>query len=201
MGSFSGSTSFSKSRSKSKSRSTQDIWGEQSPFLTDLYQRGADLMKNFQPQQFSMGNTMQAYNQQINPQMNPYLDAMTAQYTQALGQLDNATGAGAVQAGVFGGGRQGVEQALNQQNIGNQIGNFLGSQYQSDQARAAAALNLAPQLQGMQFANNPQLQELQALQGYGGLIGGPTVLTQQRAKSRSRSFGFGTSSGGSIASK
>lgn len=185
MGSISGSKQSSGSTAK------QSVWGEQSPFLQDLYQRGADLVSNFQPQQFNMQPTMQAYNQQLNPQMNPHLDAMTAQYTQGLGQLDNATGGGAAQAGVFGGGRQGVEQALNQQNVGNQMGQFLGNQYQADMARSTTALSMAPQMQGMQFANDPQLQQQQMLQGQAGLIGSPTVLSKAKSSGSGSSSSFG----------
>jgi hypothetical protein len=184
MGSLSGS------KSRSKNSMSQEVWGAQSPFLQDLYRRGADLVNQFQPQQFDMGNTMQAYNQQINPQMNPHLGAMTQQYTQALGQLDNASGAQAAQAGVFGGGRQGVEQHLNQQNIGNQLGNFLGGQYQSDMNRSAQTLGMAPQLQQMQFMNNPYTQQQSALQGYAGMIGGPTTLASSSGKGKSGSFGL-----------
>ena len=183
------------SKGSSRSGASQSVWGDQSPFLNDLYQRGANLINQFQPQNFDMGSTMQAYNQQLNPQMNPYLDQMTAQYTQALGQLDNQTGAGAAAAGVFGGGRQGVEQSLNQQNIGNQLGNFLGAQYQADQARSISALSMAPQLQQMQFMNNPQMQQQTALQNYAGLIGSPTVLGSSSGKSRNRGFGLATKGG------
>lgn len=167
MASFSGS--YSKSRNNATS--TDSVWGGQSPFLQDLYQRGADLINN---PTFGQDELAQGYQQHINPQMNPYLQAMTGQYQQALGQLDNQTGAGAAQAGVFGGGRQGVEQYLNQQNIGNQLGNFLGNQYQADQSRSLDALSMAPQAQ------------FGALQGYAGLIGGPTVLNRSKSKAVAR---------------
>ena len=182
MGSISGG------RSRNSSSAQQSVWGEQSPFLRDLYQRGADLLNQYQPQQFNMQPAMQAWQQGLNPQMNPHLDAMTSQYTQALGQLDQASGRGAVAAGVFGGGRQGVEQALNQQNIGNQIGNFLGNQYQSDMARSMTALSMAPQ---MQMLSNPILQQQQVLQNQAGILGGPTVLGSSSGSGRSKSFGFG----------
>ena len=171
MGSLSGS--------KSGSSASQSVWGGQSPFLLDLYQRGADLMQNFQPDQ----GAMQANQQMMNPQMNPHLGAMQSQFGQALGQLDNQTGGAAAGAGVFGGGRQGVEQHLNQQNVGNQMGNFLGNQYQADQARAMTAISMAPGL-------SAQGQQMGALQGYGNVVGGPTVLGQSGSRSRSSSFGL-----------
>jgi hypothetical protein len=176
MGSFSGS--YSKSRNKTNSSTS--VWGDQSPFLMDLYRRGAELVGQYDPEP-----NMQALQGHINPQMNPYLGQMTQQYTQALGQLDNATGGAAAAQGVFGGGRQGVEQHLNQQNIGNQVGNFLGNQYQADQARSMTALSMAPQVQ------------FGGLQGYAGLLGSPTVLAQSKGRGIARSG----STSGSVMSK
>ncbi|MGI9309106.1 MAG: hypothetical protein ACR2P6_07580 [Gammaproteobacteria bacterium] len=112
---------------------------------------------------------MQAWGQQLQPQMNPHLGAMTEQYGRSLDQLDTRTGASAALSGVFGGGRQGVEQHLNQENIGNQMGNFLGAQYQSDMNRAQGALGMAPQMLGL----SPYQQTQQALANYGNLIGRP----------------------------
>ena len=102
--------------SKSKSNQRSQVWGEQSPFLTDLYQRGADLLNNFQPDMSIQQPAQAAWQQQLNPQMNPHLQAMQSHYGRSLGQLDQATGVSAVGTGTFGGGRQGVEQHLNQQN-------------------------------------------------------------------------------------
>ncbi len=167
--------------SKKGSKASTSVWGGQSPFLADLYQRGADIMNNYQPQNMQMVN--QAYQNQLNPQMNPYLSQMTAQYGQALGQLDNQTGGAAAAAGVFGGGRHGVEQHLNQQNIGNQMGNFLGNQYQADMARSMTALSMAPQMQNLNSG-------MGMLQNYGQLIGGPTVLSSATSRGKSRGFGI-----------
>lgn len=172
--------SLNRNRSSQGSFAQQSVWGGQSPFLMDLYQRGADLVNQNQPDP----NVTQAFQNHLQPQMNPYLGQMTQQYTQALGQLDNATGGAAASAGVFGGGRQGVEQYLNQQNIGNQVGNFLGNQYQADQARSMTALSMAPQM-------TPFGQQMGALQQYGNVLGGPTVLSQAESSGRTRSGGFG----------
>lgn len=174
MGSFSGS--YAKNRQKTDSQDS--VWRGQSPFLMDLYQRGADMMANYQA-------PMQALHGQMNPQGNPYMQQMVGQYQQALGQLDNQTGGAAAAAGVFGGGRHGVEQHLNQQNIGNQLGNFMGNQYQADQSRALSAIGMAP---GVQFGG---------LQNYGQLLGGPTVLNQSKQRGIARS----ASASGSYMSK
>lgn len=168
----------SMSRSKSRSKSQASVWDEQSPFLTDLYQRGADLINTYQPNQ----QAEQAWQNQLQPQMNPYLGAMTQQYQQSLGQLDNATGRAAAAAGMFGGGRHGVEQSLNQQNIGNQLGNFLGNQYQSDMARSMTALSMTPQMTSFG-------QQMGALQQYGGLIGGPAILGKSSSSGSRAGFG------------
>ena len=174
------------SSSRSRSRNQSSVWGEQSPFLMDLYQRGANLLNQFQPNTQIPAAAQAAWQQQLTPQMNPYLDQMTSQYTQALGQLDNQTGMGAAGAGVYGGGRQGVEQHLNQQNIGNQVGNFLGSQYQADQARSMTALSMAPQMLGL----DPYQQQQGALNNFAGIIGRPTVLGSGSSSGRSNSFGL-----------
>lgn len=172
--------SLSKSKSRQGSSAQTSVWGEQSPFLVDLYQRGADLINQYQPDP----GVTQAFQNNLQPQMNPYLSQMTSQYQQALGQLDNQVGGAAAAAGVFGGGRHGVEQHLNQQNIGNQIGNFLGNQYQSDMARSMTALSMAPQI-------TPFGQQMTALGQYGSVIGGPTVLSQASSSGKGRKAGFG----------
>ena len=184
-----GSLSKSSGESQTQSKARQTVWGEQSPFLIDLYQRGADLLSNYRPHQGIRRDSREAWQNMLNPQMNPHLDAMTAQYTQALGQLDNQTGAAAAGAGVFGGGRQGVEQFLNQQNIGNQLGNFLGSQYQADMGRSMQALQMTPMVNQM----TGRMQRLQMLNQIGGLMGDPTVLSRAKSTGSSSedSFGFG----------
>lgn len=164
MGSISGGSGGSSQKSR--------IWRGQRPFLRDLYSQGQQMLQGYDAQP-----ALDALQQQMNPQMNPYLGAMTNQYTQALGQLDQASGRGAAAAGVFGGGRQGVEQYLNQQNIGNQVGNFLGNQYQADQARAMTAINMAPNLPFAPLAN------------YASILGGPAILGE--GSSSNRNFGFG----------
>lgn len=166
--------------SKSKSSQTSEVWGDQSPFLTDLYQRGADLLNTFEPvgDQGFQQPAQQAWQQQLNPQMNPHLQAMQSHYGQSLGQLDQRTGVGAVGTGTFGGGRQGVEQHLNQQRIGDQMGTFLGNQYQADMNRAQGALGMAPTLQQMFLQTQPYQQQQGALAGYANLLGAPTVLGQ-----------------------
>lgn len=173
------------SRTKTRSKSTADVWGGQSPYLLDLYRRGQEMLDGFQPNTSVTDPAMQAWQNQLNPQGNPYLQQMTSQYSQALGQLDQRTGMQAAAGGVYGGGRQGVEQHLNQQNIGNQMGNFMGAQYQADMNRAQGALGMAPQMLGM----TPYGQQQQALAQYGNLIGRPTVLGQ--SSSSGSGFGLG----------
>ena len=114
------------SMSNDRSSSSSSVWGGQSPFLRDLYQRGRSLTNNFQPDTQISGAATNAWQQQLQPQQNPYLNDMTQVYRDQLGQLDQGSGRGAAAAGVFGGGRQGVEQSLNQQNVGSQMGQFLG---------------------------------------------------------------------------
>lgn len=187
---------FNFGRSKSKTDSSTRVWEAQSPFLRDVYQRGQNLLNQFQPDMAAYGPAMQAWQAQLNPQMNPYLNQMTQVYRDQLGQLDNQTGMNAVGGGVYGGGRQGVEQFLNQRNVGNQMGQFLGSQYQADMNRANQALGMAPMMMGM----NPYNQQQSALQGYASLIGDPTILSRSKGRSRSSSFGLSDFGGASLLS-
>jgi hypothetical protein len=174
--------------SKNRSNQSSSVWGDQSPFLTDLYQRGADLLDTFQPDQSVIQPAQQAWQQQLNPQMNTHLQAMQNQYGQALGQLDQRTGMNMAGAGTFGGARHGVEQHLNQQNIGNQMGNFLGGQYQADMNRAQGALGMSGLMQSMQ----PYQQQAGALQNYASIIGNPTVLGQGSSSGRRMGLGIGS---------
>lgn len=176
----------SMSKTDSSSKQASNVWGQQSPYLLDLYQRGADLLGQFQPNQSVTDPAMAAWQQQLQPQGNPHLEAMTAQYQQALGQLNQSAGGQAAGAGVYGGARHGVQQHLNQQNIGNQLGNFMGAQYQADMNRAQGALQMAPQMLGM----TPYGQQQAALQNYAGLIGRPTVLGSGSSKSSGGSLGI-----------
>ncbi len=175
------------SKGSQKSKTTSDVWGGQSPYLLDLYRRGNEMLGGFQPDTSITDPAIQAWQNQLNPQGNPYLQQMTSQYQQALGQLDQGTGMQAAGGGVYGGGRQGVEQHLNQQNIGNQLGNFMGAQYQADQSRAMQALGMSGQMLGM----TPQAQQQQALAQYANLIGRPTVLGQSSGQGSTFGLGIG----------
>ena len=117
---------------------------------------------------------MQAWGQQLNPQMNPYMDQMAAKYGQQLGQANMATGGQAGLAGQRGGGRQGVAEHLNTQQYANNMGQFMGQQYQGDMNRASQALGMTGSMMGL----DPNQQQWGNLQQYGNLLGSPTVLGQ-----------------------
>jgi hypothetical protein len=157
-----------------RSSDTSDVWSGQSQFLTDLYQQGANQLGNFQPNQQVPGMAMDAWQQQLNPQMNPHLDQMSSYFGQQLGQANQMSGGEAGLTGGYGGGRHGVANHLNQQQYGNNMGNFLGQQYQGDMNRQQQAVGQAPMMMGM----DPQQQQNQQMQQYKGLLGNPTVLGQ-----------------------
>jgi hypothetical protein len=170
---------------KARSQGSSSVWQAQSPYLESLYQQAQTNLAQFQPDNNIGSQAMQSWQNQINPQGNPYLQSTVDQYRQNLGQLDMQTGGQAALTGGYGGGRQGVEQALNQQNVGNQLGQFMGQQYQADMNRASTALGQGQTVLGLQ----PWQQQNQALGQYSGLIGAPTVLDQNSMQSSGKNFG------------
>jgi len=179
MGSLSGS------KSKSNSQASSDVWAGMAPFLTDLYGRGQALMDQYQPNDALAQQGQQAWGNMVNPQGNPYLDQMAGRFNQQLGQLNQQSGGQAALTGGYGGGRQGVAEALNTQNVSDQMGQFYGQQYQQDQNRALGAL------QGGYQQYDPNQQMMNMLGQYGGLIGGPHNTTKSNSSSSSKSMGVG----------
>ena len=169
----------------SSGSNTSTVWGGQSPFLEQLYQQGADQLGQFQPQTQVPGQAMQAWGQQLQPQANPYLQDMTQVYRDQLGQANQQTGGQAGLTGGYGGGRQGVAEHLNQQAYSQNVGSFLGNQYQGDMNRAQGALGMTGQMMGM----DPQQQQMNQLGQYSQILGGPTVLGEGSTKSSG--FGVG----------
>jgi hypothetical protein len=178
-----------------------EVWGGQAPFLESLYSQGADLYQNFQPTQSGVpGQAQSVWNQQLTqqPGQNPYLDAMASQYQDQLGAMNQNTGGQAGLTGGYGGGRQGVLESQNQQNIGNQMGQFYGQQYQQDMNRQQQgiqnALGQTGTMYGLDRQQDPWQQQMQALQQSGALLGNPTVLGQGSSSSKQGSglaTGFG----------
>lgn len=185
MGSVSGS------KSKSQAQQSSSVWDQMAPFLTDLYTRGQGLVENFQPNQQMYGQAQQAWGQQINPQGNPYLDQMAGNFQNQLGVMNQQSGGQAGLTGGFGGGRHGVAEALNTQNVSQQMGNFYGGQYQQDQNRALGALGMGGSVLGLA----PQQQQMQNLGQYGGLIGSPVMESQGTSNSSSKAQGIGIAGG------
>lgn len=174
-------------KSSSSSRSSTRVWEAQDPFLRDMYARGAGLLDQFQP---NMG-LMDAWQNQLQPQGNPYLQQMSQFYQDQLGQMNQGTGRAAAAAGMFGGGRQGVEQSLNQQQMGTQLGQFLGNQYQSDMNRSMQALQMGNSM-------TPYGQQMGALRNFASLIGPPVMLNQSRGRSNAFNMGGGLSDFGGL---
>lgn len=170
--------------SSDRSNDTSDVWSGQSQFLSDLYQQGANQLGNFQPNTQVPGMAQEAWGQQLSGQANPNLDAMSSYYGNALGQANQQVGGEAQLTGGYGGGRHGVANHLNQQQYANNMGNFLGQQYQGDMQRQQSAIGQAPMMMGM----DPQQQQWQALQQQGSLLGNPTVLGQGSSKGSSLSI-------------
>lgn len=171
--------------SKDQSSNQSTVWGQQSPFLQDLYQQGADLYSQFTPQTAIPQQAQQAWGQQLQPQANPYLNDMTQVYRDQLGQANQQVGGQAGLTGGYGGGRQGVAEHLNQQSYASNVGSFLGQQYQGDMNRANAALGMTPQMMGL----DPQQQQMSQLGQFSQILGGPTVLGEGSSSGTSMNFG------------
>ena len=183
---MSAGTDKSNQQAQSQGTTSSNVWSEMVPFLQDLYGRGQGLVDQFQPDTQMFGQAQQAWQQQINPQGNPYLDQMAGQFQDQLGIMNQQTGGAAGLTGGFGGGRHGVAESLNVRNMGQQMGSFYGGQYQQDQNRAMGALGMGQSVLGLA----PQQQQMQNLQQYGGLIGSPVMTSQGTSTSGSKSKGL-----------
>lgn len=173
-------------KSKSETNSSQGVWGTQSPYLSDLYSQAQGALPGAQAQAGQIGQQgINAWGNMLNPQGNPYLQAMNQQGLNQIGEtyqnqilpgINNA----AMGAGSLGSSRQGIAQGLAAQGATREMGNFTtnlyGQQYQQDQNRAMGALAMLPQMQNSPWA---------ALQGYQQMIGGPTVLGSSSGRSKS----------------
>lgn len=158
--------------SKDKSNESSSVWGGQSPYLEDLFAQGQQQMQGFQPNQQVYDASMQAWQQQLSPQANPYLNDMTQVYRDQLGMANQATGGQAVLGGGYGGGRHGIAESQNQQNYNTSVGNFLGQQTQMGLQQQGQAIGQAGQMLNL----DPNQQQWGNLQQYSQLLGNPTVL-------------------------
>lgn len=175
------------SGNKSQSAASSDVWGAQSPFLQDLYQQAQSQFQNFQPNTELYGQAQQGMGNLMSGQQNPNLASYAQQFQQQLGQLNQGTGGQAGLTGGYGGGRQGVLESQNQQNVGGQMGRFYGDQYQGDQNRMLGAIQSAPGLMSL----DPYQQQQGNLNSYAGAIGGPNNLQQSRSSSKGAGAGIG----------
>ena len=179
MGSISGS--------KSGSQQDQAVNEAQAPFLQDLYQQAQTQFQDFQPNQDVYNTAQGGFNNLVSGQQNPNLAAYGSQFQNQLGALNQNTGGQAGLSNNYGGGRQGVLESQNQQNVGDQVSRFYGDQYQGDQNRVLGALGQAGNINAL----SPQQQQNQALNQYAGQIGGPTVLGSGSSSAKSAGGGIG----------
>jgi hypothetical protein len=157
-----------------QSQSEDSVWSGQSPYLQDLFARGQSQANNFQPNDQVAGGAMQAWQQQLQPEVNPYLNDMTQQFRDQLGQANQQSGGQAGLAGGYGGGRHGVANHLNQQSYQSNVGNFLGQQTDMGLQQQGQAVGQGAGVLGLQGYQ----QGAGALRDFSNLVGGPTVLNQ-----------------------
>ena len=161
-----------------RSQGSSFMWDQQQPFLQDLMQQGQQLFQQFQPNQQVAGGAMDAWQQQLNPQANPYLQDMTQVFRDQLGQANQQAGGQAGLTGGYGGGRHGVANHLNQQAYQSNLGNFLGQQTAQGLAQQGQAVGQASGVLGVQQYQ----QQNQALGDYQQRVGAPVTLDQDSSK-------------------
>jgi hypothetical protein len=176
------------------SQTTSDIWGAQQPGLQQLYAQAGQLASG-QGQYAAganqvAGQAQNAWLQQLTPGGNPYfsisVEAAINQATQGFNrEVLPALDARGVAVGQYGGARdnlaRGEAAGLFGQGLANSVAGMYSNQYSADQQRASAALGASGQIQGMQTA---------PLSTAAGIIGGPTVLSQQQALSQAQNTGY-----------
>tara|TARA_R110000824_G_scaffold123594_1_gene281564 strand:- start:1618 stop:2463 length:846 start_codon:yes stop_codon:yes gene_type:complete len=95
--------------------------------------------------------------QQINQYLNPYQSYVTDEITKQGQMMQNQLGAKAIGAGAFGGGREGVQQAVLQGETLGKVGQSLASGFQT-------ALGAAQNQQKVGLAAGQQLGQMGGLQ-------------------------------------
>lgn len=168
----------------------------QSPFLGGLRDQGQALASQqlgagSQYQQGIVNPATQAFQQHLTPQQNPFLTGQIEQGQRQIAENFNerllpGIGSGANQAGQRGGGRQGVAEGIALRDANRQSSDFaqnlLGQDFQGQQNRSLNALTFADSIGGLAFS---PLQNLQ------GILGAPTVLSQNQGGSQSQDFSTG----------
>ena len=198
-GGGSGSSSGTASSGSSGSSQSQDnVWGEQSPFLGDVYQQAQGMFNQQQPQlqqegQFAGDYTRQAQNSGMGAWQNQLSDQNVNSYTdqmkqsvardaqnaqnQMLGSMDARAAASGMSGGArhgqaIGEGMRGINDSMlsNQANIGFQA-------EEAQRGRQMQALGMSPQMAQMGSAGfDPINQQWSGVNNYAGAIGGPTTL-------------------------
>lgn len=180
-----------------QSATTSDVWGAQQPALQGLYAQAANLAGGTSAAgQGAAGVADQArgaWMNQLTPGGNPYfersvqgaIDQATRGFTEGvLPELD----ARGVAVGQYGGARdslaRGQAAGTFGEGLANQVAGMYSQQYAGDQQRALGALGLSGNVQGLYT---------QPLQTASGIIGGPTVLSQQQSSSGAQNSAYNQS--------
>lgn len=208
------SDSSSEGSSSSQTTTSQGIYGPQGDQLESLYGAAGNLFGNIQGPQGAqgqqIGNELSGVGMGFLGQTQQLADsqgqiaAQEASLASGLGnlfrdQINPAISNNAIQAGGFGGSRQGVAQGQAAGQLGQAFTEGLGDITARANAQALGA-------QGQGTASLPGLFDMgmagfnnqwSPLQQFAGLLGGPQVLTQSQGTSESSSESKGESSGSS----
>lgn len=196
-----------------------NVWGAQSPYLSDLFSKaqagmgagdgGAGRYLDAAGAGLGAGNTaLTQSNEALGRFANPGQDPMLAAYAQNLGQQFNEQFLPGLQgdaalAGGLGGSRQGIGAALGAQRAMQTLGDFTAQTYSGQQDRALqAALGMGSNAQTMQagaqgnlaLADFSRSMPWYSLGQYAGLLGAP-IMQDLGAYGTSSSTSKGKSGG------
>lgn len=184
--------SASYGQQKQDSSSQQSVWGDQAPYLKDLYARGSSMAGAPAPT-FDPG-TYGAWQSALSGQINPTTGQVIDDATREMGldfQRNVMPGIrrSAVGAGAAGGGREGIAEGLAAGEAARSI-NATRASMTNDALTAArqertAALGLSPSLMSLQaslpWANLSQFSQI---------LGSPVVLGSSESSGRGYNVGM-----------
>ena len=211
------SGSLGKSKSGQSSRSTQDVWDPQKPYLQDvmgsaqdLYGQDAGRYGTQMQEQYAgsqglqdiIGGAQQAWQSNLTPQENPYLQRAMQSAMRPITQnyqenvLSGITDQ-AVQAGQSGSSRQGIREGIADREYIHELGDVANRMAYGDYSagmdrqgraidQAAGVANLGMMPSGIM--RDAGLEDWRNLERYKGVIGAPTTLSESSGSGFGRSF-------------
>jgi hypothetical protein len=192
-------------QSQQQSANQSSVWGEQAPYLQELYSRASGLMgqqmqSNDPAARLApiMGGAMPAFQGLAAGGVNPFMEGQINQAQQMLGKnfqeaVMPGIRQGFMQGGGYGGDRQGIAEGLAAGELARTMSmadqNLRSTGWQQGQAGQIEALRMAPGLFNLSGAANTQ--QWAPLAAYGATLGNPTVLGQGSSSGKSKGMSMG----------